>query len=150
MWLQCCQAKLLPSGVARWSPSIHTPHGQVLHERISEMFRVPSGVTRLLGVPRLSSATEWPASSPAPARLPGHRLVRLDHRVGQVRGHRGDRRAEVAAGHDQHRQVARAAHVRAGREGVRAGPGGRHPERRRAAARRARPRSARPWPAPRR
>src|SRR3984957_14689728 len=58
VWLQCCQAKLLPSGAVRRSPSIHTPDGHALQERISEMFSVPSGVTRLLGVPRLSSATE--------------------------------------------------------------------------------------------
>src|SRR5208282_4778729 len=74
VWLQCCQAKLLPSGVARLSPSIHTPHGQLLHERISEIISVPSGDTRLPGVPRLSSATDRPPSSsaalpwPAPSR----------------------------------------------------------------------------------
>ena len=57
VWLQCCQAKLLPSGSVRRSPSIHTPHGQALQERISEIVSVPSGATRLLGVPRLSRAT---------------------------------------------------------------------------------------------
>jgi hypothetical protein len=41
----------------RLSPSIQTPHGQLLHARISEMYSTPSGVTRLPGVPRLSSAT---------------------------------------------------------------------------------------------
>ncbi len=81
VWLQCCQAKLLPSGAVRFSPSIHTPDGHALHERISAMCSEPSGETRLLGVPRFSSATECPASArsgsgrPGPGR-PGHRCRR--------------------------------------------------------------------------
>ena len=62
VWLQCCHAKLLPSGAARLSPSIHTPAGHELQHRISDMCSVPSGLTAQPGVPRLSSATDWPAS----------------------------------------------------------------------------------------
>ena len=57
VWLQCCHAKLLPSGTARFGPSIQVPLGQALHARISEMQASPAGVTRLPGRPRLSSAT---------------------------------------------------------------------------------------------
>ena len=66
MWLQCCQAKLLPSGAVRQSPSIQIPDGQALHERISEMCSVPSGVTTQPGVPRFSTATERSASGTGP------------------------------------------------------------------------------------
>ena len=62
MWLQCCQAKLLPSGAVRRSPSIHTPAGHELHARISDRCSVPSGLTTHPGVPRLSRATERSAS----------------------------------------------------------------------------------------
>ncbi|HLI41124.1 MAG TPA: hypothetical protein VKV35_05720, partial [Streptosporangiaceae bacterium] len=71
MWLQCCQAKLLPSGAARRSPSIQIPEGHALHERISDMCSVPSGVTTPPGVPRFSSATVRSASATAPSRPPG-------------------------------------------------------------------------------
>ena len=65
MWLQCCQAKLVPSGAVRAGPSIQTPHGQVLHARISAIVAVPSGVTRPLGVPRFRMATVRAASAVA-------------------------------------------------------------------------------------
>ena len=77
VWLQCCQAKLLPSGAARRSPSIQIPDGHALHERISDMCSVPSGVTTQPGVPRFSTATDRSASgtgrspSPGPASAPG-------------------------------------------------------------------------------
>ncbi len=113
VWLQCCQAKLLPSGAVRWSPSIHTPDGQALHERISAMCSVPSGETRLPGVPRFSSATERGASAGSRSTRPGvpapGQRGDLDHRVGQVGGDRGRRRGQVRAGHDEHRQVAQPA-----------------------------------------
>src|SRR5262249_60151622 len=75
VWLQCCQAKLLPSGMVRRSPSIQTPAGQALLARISPMCSVPSAPARLLGVPRLSSATQCPAiggagGAPAAGRPP--------------------------------------------------------------------------------
>ena len=62
VWLQCCQAKLLPSGATRRSPSIHIPDGHALQDRINDMYRVPSGVTTQPGVPRFSSATDRSAS----------------------------------------------------------------------------------------
>src|SRR5215472_18255595 len=61
VWLQCCQAKLLPSGTVRLSPSIQVPLGHALHARISEMQASPQGVTRLPGTPRFSSAIVWSA-----------------------------------------------------------------------------------------
>ena len=74
VWLQCCQAKLLPSGAVRRSPSIQIPDGHALHERISDICSVPSGVTTQPGVPRLSTATDRSASgtsrSPSPAPDP--------------------------------------------------------------------------------
>ena len=122
VWLQCCQAKLVPSGAVRLSPSIHTPHGQALHERISAICRVPSGLARLLGVPRLSSAAEYPARLGSPGQPAASGPARLDLR-GRGQAVRGgpQRGAEVRSGQDQHRQVALAAQVRAGREGVLAG-----------------------------
>ena len=62
VWLQCCQAKLLPSGAVRGSPSIQILDGHPLHERISDICSVPSGVTTPPGVPRFSSATDRSAS----------------------------------------------------------------------------------------
>ena len=81
VWLQCCQAKLLPSGVVRRSPSIQIPDGHALHERISDTCSVPSGVTTQPGVPRFSTATDrsasgtgrtpsTPSPGPASARSP--------------------------------------------------------------------------------
>src|SRR5580658_3500272 len=58
VWLQCCQAKLLPSGAVRGSPSIQIRDGHALQERMSDMCSVPSGVTTQPGVPRLNSATD--------------------------------------------------------------------------------------------
>ncbi len=66
MWLQCCQAKLLPSGAVRRSPSIQIQDGHALHERISDRCSVPSGVTTQPGVPRFSTATERSATGTAP------------------------------------------------------------------------------------
>src|SRR5271166_3754121 len=72
VWLQCCQAKLLPSGAVRRSPSIQIQDGHALHERMSDRCSVPSGVTTQPGVPRFSTATDRSASgtglsaSPAP------------------------------------------------------------------------------------
>ena len=83
VWLQCCHAKLLPSGTVRFSPSIQIPLGQALHARISEMQRALRG-DQAAGRPRLSSATVWAATGgsrsarrPATGRLdlgrPGRR-----------------------------------------------------------------------------
>ena len=65
VWLQCCQAKLLPSGGVRGWPSIQILDGHPLHERISDMCSVPSGVTTPLGMPRFSSATDRSATGSA-------------------------------------------------------------------------------------
>ena len=62
VWLQCCSENALPSGVVRRSPSIQIPDGHALHDRISDMCRVPSGVTTPPGVPRLKTATDRSAS----------------------------------------------------------------------------------------
>ncbi len=114
VWLQCCQAKLLPSGTVRWSPSIHTPDGQALHERISAMCSVPSGLTRLLGVPRLSSATVREASGgsgSSPAEATGVTSITESARSAASRP---GRRGQVRARDQQHRQVPGPADVGAG------------------------------------
>ena len=147
VWLQCCQAKPLPSGAVRRSPSIQIPDGHALHERISDMCSVPSGVTTQPGVPRFSTATDRPASGAGrhrPFPVAGRRFGGLracfcgvsgvHHGVRQVRGQRADRRGQRAgpgARHDQRRQVAGSAHVGVRAEGVRPVPGRGHPQPRR-------------------
>ena len=80
--------------------SIQVPDGQPVHERISDVCRVPSDSTAKPGIPRLSTATVR-ASKGSQLR---RRLLRdIDLEVGEILDDGGHRGVEIRARDDQHR-----------------------------------------------
>ena len=77
MWLQCCQAKLLPSGVARFSPSIQTPAGQALLAYAGLMLGLGL-VQAVTGIMRHRFAvTNWLTAAYRTVQLVGRQAVHL-------------------------------------------------------------------------
>ncbi len=112
----------------RRGSSIQMPDGQPVHDRISAVCRVPSVSTAKLGTPRLHSATVRDSKCPQPRR---GLLLDDDLGVGEVVGHRRDRRGQVrvvAPGDHQHRQRPRVPQVGIGNPAFRQRRGGGHPD----------------------